>query len=76
VLLTWLFSRRMQARLRIMPALLRAAAAALVGGGIAYALVNLPLPGPQALGALIALAVGVLVAMPFVWKELKLLVRL
>jgi len=48
----------------------------LVGGGAAYALVNLPLPGPQAVGALIALAVGALVAIPFVWKELRLLVRL
>jgi len=76
VLLTWLFSRRMQASLRVLPALLRAAAAALVGGGAAYVLVNLPLPGPQAVGALIALAVGALVAIPFVWKELRLLVRL
>ena len=76
VLLTWLFSRRMQAKLRVLPALLRAMVAALVGGGAAYALVNLPLPGPQAVGALIALAVGALVAIPFVWKELRLLVRL
>lgn len=76
LLLLWLFSRRLRVRLNLTPALLRSLVAALIGGGVAYLLVNLNLPGPHALGALVALAIGALVALPVVWKELRLLVRL
>jgi hypothetical protein len=48
----------------------------LLGGVVAYLLVNASLPEPAAVGALIALTAGVLVAIPLVWKELRLLVRL
>ncbi|GAP14160.1 integral membrane protein MviN [Longilinea arvoryzae] len=76
LLLMWLFTRRQQVRFTLAPALVRALAAAVLGGGVAYLLVNLNLPGPQALGALLAMAAGVLVALPVVWKELRLLVQL
>jgi putative peptidoglycan lipid II flippase len=76
LLLLWLFSRRLKTRVQLIPALLRSLTAAVLGGGSAYLLIHLNLPGPQALGGIIAMAVGVLVAIPFVWKELRLLVRL
>ncbi len=76
VLLMVLFSRRQQIHLRLSPTLLRSLAAALVGGGAVYLLLHLNLPGPQALMALLAMAAGALAAMPVVWKELRLLVRL
>lgn len=76
LLLLWLFSRRLKADLKLVPALLRALAAAVVGGGLAYLLVNVDLPGPEYLGAFLALGAGTLAAVPLVWKELRLLVRL
>ncbi|HWQ04706.1 MAG TPA: murein biosynthesis integral membrane protein MurJ [Longilinea sp.] len=76
LLLLWLFSQRLKTQLTLVPALLRALAAAVLGGGVAFLLVNLDLAGPQVLRGLIAMAAGVLVAVPIVWKELRLLVRL
>ncbi len=76
LVLLFLFSRRLKDRVQLIPALLRSLAAAVLGGGAAYLLVHLDLPGPRFLSGLIAMAAGVLVAIPVVWKELRLLVRL
>lgn len=76
LLLLVLFSRRLKARLNLFPALMRALIAMLLGGGVAYGLIHTRLPGPEVLGAMAALAAGALVALPVIWKELRLLVRL
>jgi putative peptidoglycan lipid II flippase len=76
LLLLWLFTHRQQVHMKISGALLRSLIAALLGGGAAYLLVNLDMPGPQFLAALLAMAVGVIIALPVVFKELRLLVRL
>lgn len=76
VLLMVLFSRKQKAHLALSPALLRSLIAALVGGGVVFLLTRLNLPGPRAIGALLAMICGALAALPVVWKELRLLVRL
>lgn len=76
LLMLWLFNRRLQAHLRLTPTLLRALGAGLLGGVATYSLMRVDMPGPLALAAVIAMAVGVLIALPVVWKELRLLVRL
>lgn len=76
LLLLWLFSRRLQARLALTPSLLRALGAAVLAGGATFLLARLHLPVPLALWALIAMAAGAVIALPVVWKELRLLVRL
>ncbi len=74
ILLIWL-NRLMPERVRLGSSLLRGLAAALVGGGVAYGVALwLPLSGPAS--SLIALPVGAAVALPFIWKEMRLLLKL
>jgi putative peptidoglycan lipid II flippase len=75
LLLLFLLNRVYPGVLQVSSTLARALLGALVGGGLAYLLLRfLPLPLlPLSLGAL---AAGGLAALPFIWTEIKLLVRL
>jgi len=76
-LLLWLLlSRRYPGVLRVGGTLLRAALAGLLGAGLVYGLLHLPLPIPGLVQALVALVGGGALALPFIWPEIKLLVKL
>jgi putative peptidoglycan lipid II flippase len=74
VLFSWL-SKRTHQPLRVWSAVFKGLAAALLGGVIAY-LVALYLPGSAVLTALVGMIAGGLVALPFIWSEIKLLLKL
>ena len=74
VLFTWL-SRRTHEPLRVWSAVSRGVAAALLGGALAY-LVALYVPGSAVLTALLGMAAGGLAALPLIWSEIKLLLKL
>jgi putative peptidoglycan lipid II flippase len=74
VLLLTLLARRTPGLLRLERTLLRAGLGAALGGLAAYAVQTLPFAAlPLALGAI---ALGGLLSLPFIWPEIKLLVRL
>ena len=75
LLLLFLLNRVYPGVLQVGGTLVRALLGALVGGGLAFLLLRfLPLPLlPLSLGAL---AAGGLAALPFIWTEVKLLVKL
>jgi putative peptidoglycan lipid II flippase len=75
LLLLILLNRAHPGILSVGGTLVRGTLAALVGGGLVYALLRvLPLPLiPLSLGAL---AIGGVATLPFIWSEVKLLVRL
>lgn len=77
VLLFVLLNRQLVQRIIPGPALVRGLIAALVGGALVMVLTVLPISASQPLlvGAA-ALALGGLAAMPVIWKELRLLLRL
>lgn len=74
VLFGWL-SKRMHEPLRVWSAVGKGVVAALFGGVTAYVLAVI-VPGSAVLTALFGMTVGALVALPFIWSEVKLLVRL
>jgi peptidoglycan biosynthesis protein MviN/MurJ (putative lipid II flippase) len=74
ILFIWL-SRRLHEPLRIDGALFKGLAAAAIGGVTAYALA-LYVPGSAVLTALLGMVAGGLVALPFIWSEIKLLLKL
>jgi putative peptidoglycan lipid II flippase len=74
VLLSWL-SKRTHEPLRVWSAVLRGLAAALLGGVTAY-LLALYIPGSAVFTALLGMVVGGLIALPFIWSEIKLLLKL
>ncbi|HEY9528357.1 MAG TPA: lipid II flippase MurJ [Anaerolineales bacterium] len=74
VLFTWL-SRRTHEPLRVWSAVFKGLAAALLGGVTAYTLA-VYVPGSAVLTALLGMVVGGLVALPIIWSEVKLLLRL
>jgi putative peptidoglycan lipid II flippase len=74
VLFSWL-SRRTHEPLRVWSAVFKGLAAALLGGVTAYGLAVF-VPGSAVLTALLGMIVGGLVALPFIWSEIKLLVKL
>jgi len=74
VLFSWL-SKRTHEPLRVWSAVLKGLAAALLGGVTAYVLAVI-VPGSAVLTALLGMVVGGLVALPFIWSEVKLLVKL
>ncbi len=74
ILFGWL-SKRTQSPLRVWSAVLKGLAAALIGGVTAYALAVL-VPGSAVLTALLGMTVGGLVALPIIWSEIKLLLKL
>ena len=74
VLFSWL-SKRTHAPLRVWGAVFKGLAAAFLGGVMAY-IVALYLPGSAVLTALLGMIVGGLLAIPFIWSEIKLLFKL
>ncbi len=74
VLFTWLGQRTHQP-LRVWSPVVRGGAAAVLGGAIAY-LVALYMPGSAVLTALLGMVVGGLAALPLIWSEIKLLLKL
>jgi putative peptidoglycan lipid II flippase len=74
VLLSWL-SKRTHEPLRVWSAVFKGLAAALLGGVTAYGLA-VYVPGSAVLTALLGMVVGGLVALPFIWSEIKLLLKL
>lgn len=75
LLLLWLLNRDYRGVLRVGGTLLRAGLGAAAGAGLGYILLMV-LPLPAAFAALGAIAAGGLVALPFIWPEVKSLVRL
>lgn len=77
ILLFYLLDRRLPAKLAISKTLLRGLMAAVVGGGIVWLLINgISLPVPAYGSSLLGLTVGALIALPFIWPEIRLLFRL
>jgi putative peptidoglycan lipid II flippase len=74
VLFGWL-SKRTHEPLRVWSAVLKGLAAALLGGPTAYVLA-LYIPGSAVLTALFGMIAGGLVALPFIWSEIKLILKL
>ncbi len=70
----WL-SREMNEPLHVESAVVKGILAALVGGLTAYVLA-VYLPGSAVLTALIGMVIGGLVALPIIWSEIKLLLKL
>jgi putative peptidoglycan lipid II flippase len=74
LLLLFILNRRFPGVLQFGGTLLRVTLASTGGAALAYFLMGLPLPAvPLALGAM---GVGGLVVLPFIWPEIKLLIRL
>jgi putative peptidoglycan lipid II flippase len=74
VLFSWL-SKRTHEPLRVWSAVLKGLVAALLGGVTAYILAVI-VPGSAVLTALLGMVIGGLVALPIIWSEVKLLVKL
>ncbi len=74
LLFTWL-KRRTHEPLQVWSAVLKGLAAAILGGVTAY-LLAVYVPGSAVLTALLGMVLGGLVALPFIWSEVKLLLRL
>jgi hypothetical protein len=74
ILFGWL-SRRMHEPLNVWSAVGKGVVAALIGGAIAYGLA-LYVPGSAVLTALLGMSIGGLVALLFIWSEVKLLLKL
>jgi putative peptidoglycan lipid II flippase len=77
VLLLALLNRHLIRRLSPGPAALHALLAAAVGGAVVYGILQLPLSisQPFVMGV-VALAVGGILALPLIWNEIRLLLRL
>ena len=74
VLFGWL-SKRTHEPLEVWSAVIKGLAAALLGGVTAYMLA-VYLPGSAVLTALLGMVVGGLLALPIIWSEVKLLLKL
>jgi putative peptidoglycan lipid II flippase len=74
ILFGWL-SKRMHEPLNVWSAVGKGIVAALLGGVVTY-VVALYAPGSAVLTALLGMIVGGLVALPFIWSEIKLLLKL
>ncbi|MBT3321112.1 MAG: murein biosynthesis integral membrane protein MurJ [Anaerolineae bacterium] len=66
---------RLPTRVTALPSLLRGLTAAILGGASAYA-IALYLPGGAVITAIIGMFVGVVIALPIIWKEVRLLFNL
>ncbi|GAB4425264.1 MAG: hypothetical protein Kow002_14770 [Anaerolineales bacterium] len=73
-LFLWL-NKRLPEKVKISSALIKGGIASIIGAGAAYSLA-LMLPGGAVVTALIGLAVGGLIALIIVWKEVRLLFNL
>jgi len=70
-----ILNRRMKEPVRIDGVLLKGLAAALLGGGAAYALAVM-LPGSAVVTAILGMTVGTIIALVIVQKEVRLLLNL
>lgn len=75
LILWWLHHRRMPGVLKVSKTLWRALPAALLGALTVFGVLRLPLPVPNLILGLLGLLAGGLVALPFIWKEVRLLAR-
>jgi hypothetical protein len=71
----YLLNRRLPDKISLSPALWRGMSGALAGGASAY-LAAVYLPGNAILTALAGMLLGAAVAVPFIWTELRVLLRL
>ncbi len=77
LVLLGILARRLQRPFQPGGALLRAVLAAVTGGGAALLIQSIPaLQARPLISGLAGLGVGMLLAVPFIWKELRLLLRL
>ena len=76
VLLLYLLNRKFPGLLQFGSTLTRVVMASVVAALLVYLILSLPLPIPALIVAIVALAFGGLVVLPFIWPEVKLLVRL
>lgn len=77
VFLFFLLNKRLPQKLALGGTLLRAILAGLTGGVLIYLVTGvIPIPLPDLLLALIGMALGGMAAVPIVWKEIRLLVKL
>jgi hypothetical protein len=74
VLFFWL-SRRTHEPLGVWSAVIKGFVAALLGGAVAYLVADY-LPGSAVLTALLGMIAGGLVALPIIWSEIRLLLKL
>jgi len=74
ILLLIILNRQLPGKIKLSSTPLRVIAASIVGGGVTLGI--LWLGGERALVALAAMAAGALAAAPFVWREVRLLLRL
>jgi putative peptidoglycan lipid II flippase len=74
LMLSWL-SRKMHEPFHVSRAVIRGILAAIAGGVITY-VVAVYLPGSAVLTALVGMVIGGLIALPFIWSEVKLLFNL
>jgi putative peptidoglycan lipid II flippase len=77
ILLLYLLGRRLPARLIFENTLFRAVVAGLLGGGLVWFIQSgLPIHGHTTVLAIAGMAIGTAAALPFIWKEARLLIRL
>jgi putative peptidoglycan lipid II flippase len=74
-LLLWLLDRRLPGQYHFVIPALRAGGSALIGAGVVYLILRFS-PISPLLTALAAICLGGLAAMPLVWKEMRVLIRL
>ena len=75
IFLLFLLDRRMPEHLAFTNTLVRALLSGLVGGAVTYLVISY-LPLPRLIGSIAAMGLGAVAAVPFIWKEIRLLVRL
>ncbi len=75
IIMLSIMNARLPAHVSALPSLLRGLVAALLGGASAYA-IALYLPGGAVITAIIGMLVGAGIALPIVWKEMRLLFNL
>jgi putative peptidoglycan lipid II flippase len=74
IVLLYLVSRRFRGVFSLKNTLGRVVLATILASASVYGLMRLPLPGLPL--AILSLAIGCVITLPFIWKELKLLVKL
>lgn len=74
LLLLYLLRRKVPGLLRVSGTLIRVGLAALAGGAVVFLLLQLPLPELPL--TIAALTMGGLMVVPFIWPEVKLLIKL
>jgi putative peptidoglycan lipid II flippase len=77
VLLFYLLNRKLPVHLVISGSLVRGLLAAAIGGALVWIILNgVSLPLPAYISSIIGLTVGGLLALPLIWRELRLIIKL